>query len=245
MEDASHEDTARRYSPAQVALATLLGWPLAGAILLAVNAHRRGDRDASSMTVFIGMLSTAALMSALYILPPDVPGLASVVGFPALAAYLVARLVRRGESGQPPPPCASWGWTVATGLICGLATVGLVLAFPPEQADDVQTLQFRRGEEIRYTAGATAADARALGARLHQIGYFDGRQNKTVRLSTRDGTVVIAFVLKTGRWRNPNVIRVFRHMRADLAERIFPERPVEIHLCNDQFEAQKRLAPTP
>lgn len=235
------------YSPLQVGLATLLGWPIAGSALLSANYRKLGDRDAASMVFFLGMLGTAMLMSLLFILPRSAGSAAALIGMPAFGMYLIAGSAQGAacaRSRRAGAPGGSWAWAVGIGLACGLATLGLLAAFPPDEAAAVVgTVTVAPGEEVQFTRAATESRAQRLGQFLKEIGYFNAKWPKTVRLDKRRGTFLISFALKAGRWRNPNHVRVFREMCADMASRVFDGHPIELRLCNRDMEPKKTLRP--
>jgi hypothetical protein len=251
----------RLYSPAQVGVATLLGWPIAGSILLSANYQKLRHGEAAGMAFFIGMLGTAVLMSLAFVLPWNAGSLAGLVAVPPAVMCLVARLLpggtaapsaplRAGPSGDPqaraPVPHApgSWRRAVGIGLVCGAGTVGLLVAFPPRESyADLPAVSLGVGEEVEYGPGTSEADAVALGRFLKEVGYFDGQEAKTVRLVRKGEAWIVSFALKEGLWRNPNYLRVFERMREEMAERVFAGRPVELRLCNGRMEPKKTLTP--
>lgn len=233
----------RLYSPTQVALATFLGWPIGGASLLAANYRRRGHHDPASMTFFFGMLGTAVLMCVYYLLPRTAPAIAGLIAVPAFAMGLIAHLIHGAACRTA--PLGSWRWTAIIGVLCGIATTTLLLAFPPDDlAADLRSVHITVGERVQHARGATERDARRLGQFLQSVGYFDGRGPKTVRLTRPRGTYLVAFALKDGRWRNPNTVRLFRTLRTDIVDSVFGGHPVEVRLCDRSMRTKKTLRST-
>lgn len=77
------------YTPNQVALATFLGTPLGGFVLMALNERRLGRTSVAVKTILLGVLATAVLLGLSFMLPDNFPSfpipLASVVGMRAIA----------------------------------------------------------------------------------------------------------------------------------------------------------------
>jgi hypothetical protein len=102
-------------------------------------------------------------------------------------------------------------------------------------------IEYAGGEEIYYTKGATEADARALGAFLRGVGFFDGQSPKSVQVSFDGKRPVIAFVVEDWTLEDPQLHQEFRTIGQQASERTFGGRPVEIHLCDEYFNVKKRL----
>lgn len=61
------------YSAKAIAIATFIGAPIAGCILLAHNTRKLGDARSASMTLIWGIVTTAVLMIVCYFLPEKFP----------------------------------------------------------------------------------------------------------------------------------------------------------------------------
>jgi len=226
-----------------VGVATLLGWPLAGAVLLSANYRRLAHGEAAGMAIFLGMLGTAVMMSIAALVPLHAGSVAALALLPAAGMWLLARflLVASGrQAAGSAAPEGAWPRTVLLGLAVGGLTAGLAYAYWPEP---VGTVAFGPEESVQYTGGAGKADADTLGRFLKSDGYFDGRGAKTVRLARRGQTLVVSFVVKEGLWRNPNIVEGFERLRTALSAQAFGGRPVEVRLCGERLEAKKTLRP--
>jgi hypothetical protein len=62
------------YTPNHVALATFLGTPLGGSIVLALNERRLGRGRSAVVALLVGVVTAAALIGIAFALPKDVPG---------------------------------------------------------------------------------------------------------------------------------------------------------------------------
>lgn len=61
------------YSPGQVAWASFLGSPIAGAILMALNFRRLTDFKSANYTLVCGLMGTCLLFVLAFFLPENVP----------------------------------------------------------------------------------------------------------------------------------------------------------------------------
>jgi hypothetical protein len=66
-------DDAKVYSPQQVAIATVLGAPLAGSFLLAQNFRVLGKRREQRWTLVCGLAATVVLLAIAFVLPEKFP----------------------------------------------------------------------------------------------------------------------------------------------------------------------------
>lgn len=125
-----HVAGAPVYTPNQIALATFIGSPVAGTVLLALNERRLG-RDALFLpTLLVGFLASIALVGIGAVLPDGVPtmpfALLGIFGMrgaahlrqQALVADYVARGGRKGSS-----------WTAfGVGLLGMVVVLAVILA---------------------------------------------------------------------------------------------------------------------
>ena len=117
------------YSANQVALATFLGTPLGGSVIMAINERRLGRPQAAVLAVVLGALASAVLVGIGFLLPDGAPtaplGLVTVVGLRLIAhkrqhAIVDAHTIAGGKRGS--------GWAAA-GIGIASAIVVLVPVF--------------------------------------------------------------------------------------------------------------------
>jgi hypothetical protein len=72
------------YKPSHVALATFLGTPLGGSIVLALNERRLGRKQSAVIALLVGVVTAAALVGLAFALPKNVPG--APLGIAAIVA---------------------------------------------------------------------------------------------------------------------------------------------------------------
>ncbi len=116
---------AALYDYRHVALATFLGTTLGGALLMALNEHRRGRTIVALNTLLAGFVGTWFLLTIAYVAPDNIPtyplSLASLVVMVAIARWRQGKVVRQhyaagGKHGS--------GWAAAgLGLVSLLAVV--------------------------------------------------------------------------------------------------------------------------
>lgn len=120
----------RLYSNGQIALATCLGAPLAGCLLLARNHQVLGKGAAAWQPVVIGLVTTAVLIALGLLLPENVPG----VGFSFGSCFGMYYYAKQWQGGaieahlNAGAPRGSWGAVVAVGLGCSVVLIGLIIA---------------------------------------------------------------------------------------------------------------------
>ena len=116
------EPVSRLYSPSQVAVSSLLGSPVAGALLLALNEKKLGRNARALWAAAGGIFGTAALVAVGALLPAAAAqglGVGSIV-----AMHRIALMTRDARAGQEPEKPGSWGIAVALGAACFVLIVG-------------------------------------------------------------------------------------------------------------------------
>jgi O-antigen/teichoic acid export membrane protein len=81
---------AALYTPNHVGLATFLGTPFAGSVLMAINEHRVGRTGTAVKTAAAGFVGTGLLLAVASLLPDGVPRFPISIG-PLLLMVAVAR----------------------------------------------------------------------------------------------------------------------------------------------------------
>jgi len=165
-------EAVKLYTPRQVGLAAFLGAPLGGAVLIAVNYARLGNRKGARIAIVLGFAATAALIGLALWLP--IPKSFPHVVIPMLVAWATAgiavwlqgaALAARGAEGATAPP--TWA-AAATGLLCGVLIAGIVVvsaltgwfAGPAERYNDRAVALQSRGDIDRAISYYDSAIAR-------------------------------------------------------------------------------------
>jgi hypothetical protein len=111
------------YTANNVALATFLGTPLAGAVLMAINERRIGRSDVAVKTLLAGLGGAALLVGLGVVLPDNIPsfpiGIGSLFVMAQIAKSRQGAIVQRHllAGGKP-----ASGWAAAgIGLLCMIA----------------------------------------------------------------------------------------------------------------------------
>lgn len=118
------------YTPNQILLASFLGAPIAGVILMAVNEQRLGRPKGVLTSLAIGVALTAVVLGLAFVLPDNFPGLPlSLLGMGAIRALVqmkqadaVARHLQwGGRKGS--------GWVAAgVGVLGGVIVIVVAVA---------------------------------------------------------------------------------------------------------------------
>jgi hypothetical protein len=242
---AVHRPEYKLFAPGHVGLAAFLGGPVGAFAILAINYFRLGKPRAAWGIIACGLIACAALMRISLALPEGAPGFLF-----ALPLFLVLWGLAKGLQGHAyGEHVRQGGETASGGAAAGLGLLGaglylgvfLGVYLGYEQLASGNKIDFGSGEEIYYAQGATEADARALGASLRDVGFFDGRGPKAVRLSCVGNRMVVAFVVQDWVLNDPRAQQGFRTIARQAADRAFNGRPVEVQLCDEYFEVKKRM----
>jgi hypothetical protein len=223
-----------------VALATFLGSPLAGALVMANNLRHVGKTGPAIVTVFAGLLGTAALCALGFVLPAGAPGmLLPVVSVGVM--FGAARITQsemlhrhRAAGGREASMWLAGGLGLAGLAVVGIGIVGIALAMPPA------AVKFGPDQEVTYEDGATEADARAVGDALKEQGFFAAAGGgAAVRVTKSGATYEVGFVVKDGTWNNPAHIDAFREVGKSVRDRT--GKRIRVLLLNDWLMTKKTI----
>ena len=223
------------YSAGQMALATFLGTPFAGCLLLGKNYSRLRKPGAAWLAYAIGAIVTGLLLFAAIAVEgyPRIFSVAGVIAIGVLGRALQGdayELHERSGGRQ-----ASWWVTVGLSLLTTLCWVLLVVAaVVAYEYASVEPSVERNGGEV-FHPGATAAEATAVADFLAERGYFDG-DAASVRLEREGDRMVALFVVKETAIRDDKVKTFFEGLASELSERGLGGKPVDIYLTDDQWE---------
>lgn len=97
---------------------------------------------------------------------------------------------------------------------------------------------------VYYKGGATEDQAKALGAYLLQIGYFDKQSEKTVHLAYENGQHVLHLVVDQQKLSEPvDVAAAFWIMQPGLRQQVFNNSPIRIVLADAQLKTLHTIDP--
>ncbi len=230
------------YTPGAVALATLLGSPIAGGVLLGLNYKRLGQRNRLWPAILGTVLVTALLVVVGSFIDSNPAttslGVVLTVAMRAVAKSLQGDAIdRHTQSG---------GRTESMWAAAGIGLAGLVVVFGSilgvylaREALLHPKVTIGTKDTVTYTKPATREDAERLGEALKRQTYFSDR-GASVLLSkdpkASPGTTV-AFVVKDGTWDRPEMVEAFEEIGREVA----PETggfPIRIQLANADQETK-------
>jgi hypothetical protein len=225
-----------------VYIASALGSPIVGAILIARNYSHLGQKSKARWAVILGIAGTIAAIPALYYLPQSLTlagQLVLMLVTGGLAEYLQGAAIK--EHVRHGGALAS-RWLAAGAGTIGLAvTGGLLLLGVYGQKLAVQTANVTIGtkDNIFYSGSATAADANALGQKLKDIGYFSDKGLSAEVFKDANGEA-IGFMVKDGVWNQPDMVFGYERIALQAAPAVGGS-PVRLRLENAMRQTQKEV----
>jgi hypothetical protein len=219
-----------------VALATFLGAPLAGSILMALNYRRLHRGGAAAAILAAGTILTAgAVFSSL-----AVPGPAARV-WPILMSLLMMYGARVFQGAGVERHVRSGGglgsrW-VASGLGVAFALPFLFYMFYPADASRI-TVGTR--DVIIYSGSATQQDAQALGQALRETGYFTDK-GFTVVMAKGKGGAAVSFVVRDGAWNDSEVVTGVKEMARSIAPSA-GGLPLKVRLVDSELKTKREAS---
>jgi hypothetical protein len=230
--------TYRLYTPTQVAVAALIGSPVAGCFLLSRNAKRMGRSELPWLLV--GIAWTAGLLAFAVTGTTEQP-----TAFASLGSVGVVAILARSTQGvalqyHQRAGGARGSWSVAIGA--GLVALAIVFAVlfgagqlltPPPKVDAGSAI-------VYYEDGATRAEARLLAARLGALGYFDDAHPARVKLHRNHDRRTISFALTGATYEDRGAQRAFAEL-AEQFSRLLGGEPVDLWLCDESWDRHVAL----
>ncbi len=225
------------YDSNAVAIASFLGGPIPGTVLMAINYRRLGQARYAALAMLAG-LSTITIGVLFHSLFPHSTSIALGVSLGA-ATWRVAEKLQGpavGEHVNRGGPLGS-GWV---GGILGTAFMLFVLAliFLPGIINPKVTVATNL--EIYYSQSATRQDAQALGDSLTQVGFTPATKASIFLSKNKNDGTVLSFVLQDGFWDRPGVVWSFENIGRGVAPAI-GGLPLKVRLINNKKEVKREF----
>lgn len=231
------------FDASSVTIATLLGAPVAGAILMAVNYRRLGKEVNAAVVFLCGLTVTILAMVSGNLIPAtalySVP-IILLVGMRSIAQSLQGPAVKQhvnsgGKLGS------RW---IAFGLGIGALVVilgGLLILLVIQQVSTISSSKVTIGanDTVYFYGAATKENAQVLGDKLKSIGYFNDK-GVTVLLSKGKGGTMVSFAVKEGAWDSPQLVSNFEEIGREIAPAV-GGFPIRVRLMNSQRQPKKEM----
>lgn len=206
----------RLYDAKSITIATVLGSPVAGTGLMALNYRRLGRTRSAAMTLAIGVAATATGIALGSVLPSYASSaiavgllVATMNAAKALQGTTIDKHLRRGGR-------LSSRWAAAgVGIVCPAIAFGAPYSFYLV-TQSTKKIVVGSKDEVDYSGAATKHDAEALGAALQASGYFRGR-GVGVFLSKGPTATTVSFVVDKRALNDSNVIGEFEEVGREVA----------------------------
>ena len=227
-----------------VGLATLIGGPVAGSFLMAVNYRRLGLMGKAVMALAIGAIVTGFAILFGWNLP-------SSVTFPlALALLFVTQRLARFLQGPAIQNHLEHGGSLAsrwTAFASGLGFMAVLFgvafltvyksggAFAASKSVVIGTK-----DEVYYSGSATKQDAETLGNALKSDSYFTDRGADVLLTKGTDSTT-LSFVVQDKFLSQPGLLGSFEEVARQVAPSV-GGYPVQLRIMNTAREVQLESA---
>lgn len=226
-----------------VGLATFLGTPLAGSILMALNYRRLGEKAAAGTMVAGGIVLTGLSILLGYALPS---GASATVGIAVLMGVVYGAKALQGaqveEHTRRGGKLASRWIAFGTGLAV-LAPVVLVIVIYATVGNPSKKVVIGTKDQVFYSGDAREEDATALGRALKSHGYFQDKGAAAVVAKAKN-LLTVSFVLKDGYWDDPEHVSAYANLGREIAPAI-GGLPLNVRLVNSRLEVEKEVTVGP
>ena len=227
------------YSPNQILAATLIGGPLAGAWMTAVNYRRLAQRRNAVITIVVALLAVTSFgVLATNSHASTLIGL-GLYGLTILLSRLLQGTAFRSHIARQ--GCVAEHQSCVRVCLIGFAIMlwPTMTAFRLD-ADRPLTRELKLGKcQVYYRDGATIDEARELCKLLDVI--VKDRSDFSVRLAHAHGRVTLELVVKPHVLTDPQAPRMIHPLAEPLSAKLFYGQPVDIFLDDDQLERHVSL----
>ncbi|HMG86646.1 MAG TPA: hypothetical protein VK574_13025 [Terracidiphilus sp.] len=220
------------YDARAVALATFLGTPVAGGILIALNYRRIGRPGTAVKTMIAAIVGTGLLILVGW----DIPhGLDSLI---AIGVMFAMKAIAKSFQGHTITEHVAGGGKLASmwsACWIGLATLAALFGcifLVLYMKDRLPGVMVGSKDEVFYSGSATKEEAQALGTALKTDGYFSDKGTNVILVKGKDGTK-IQFVVKEGVWNQVPMVEGFEIVGQQVAASV-GGLPIEVDLLNKE-----------
>jgi hypothetical protein len=237
----------RLFDSTSVAIATLLGSPVAGTLLMGINYQRLGKGGKAAAAMVIGLVATIVAIVFGNFVPYT---FSSVVAIGLLLTTRSCAQVLQGpavsehvaQGGKLGSRWAALGIGVAfLAAIFGaifLVTFVRQIGHPQTMSENAKVI-IGTQDTVYYSGSATQQDAKTVGDKLKEIEYFADR-GVTVLLSKEKGHFVVSFVVKEGVWNNSDMVTAFQEIGGELAP-VLGTSPIVVRLDDKERNTKKEF----
>jgi hypothetical protein len=225
------------YDSGAVAIASFLGGPVPGTILMAMNYRRMGRPN---QALLAGLAGVSTLLAAVLVgnLLPNSVATALGVGL-ATATWKAAQALQGPDVDRHVNEGGTLGsrW-VASGIGSVFLCAFLALVFLPEI---LSPKKITTGNlDVYYSGSATQSDAQGLGDALAKIGFAPTTKASVFLSKSKSEAPIVSFVVQDGFWNRPSVVLAFGNIAQSVAPTL-GGYPLKVRLINGKQETQKEF----
>ncbi len=237
----------RLYNVWAVALATFLGSPLAGTVLIASNYRKLGQGNNGVLALVVGAAASAGLI-LMGLRTTYSPTVASIV------LLVCTGLAARELQGNAIDTHVAWGgqlysrWravgvALLTMLVLGCAVFGYLYytgelqRIMSQMSSPQSVVTIGTKDKVVFSGTATNNDATALGNALKTAGYFQDN-GAMVLLNKTASSTTISFAVQDGAWNNATDVSEFETLVRTVASSV-GGLPIDMRLVNTTLVIEK------
>lgn len=233
------------YDTGSVGIATFLGSPIAGTVLMAINYRRMGKPSAGVVAVLLGILATALALGSGFVIKGNSGSSAIAIGM-LIATIAAARQLQgptidahRAAGGK----IASRWLGAGIGLLIGIVVFGAIILYVVFHSGLPGTRLAIGEDEIYYSGSATEIEARALGDALKKEGFLTNK-GVSIQLDKSGGKTTISFVVQDGVWNDEHNVTVFQRLVRNISPSV-GGLPITLRFLDSEAEVHKEVVVTP
>jgi hypothetical protein len=227
------------YTSRQVGAATFFGGPLGGSWLLAMNYRRLGAPGKARLTIVFGALASALLI----VIAMGMHGSGSVL--PIVSVFAMVSTARVLQGADVERHIALGGQRGSSWRAIGLGVASLAISlgavFGIAYAQETRHRIVLGKTEVRYTDGATRAEAEAVGDTLLTLAAISPDRDQTIEVRRDEGRPVVEFVVQDFVLSTAGMKLQFHVLASDLSSKAFHGEPTDLWLTDDELRPRVKL----
>jgi hypothetical protein len=227
--------TYKLYDSGAVALASFLGGPIPGTILMALNYRRLGRPNHALLAIMAGWSAFLGAVLLGNVLPH---GTTTGIGIGLSAAtWRTAQTLQGHDIDQHINRGGQVGtrW-VGTGIGSLFLCAFLALIFLPEILSPKKIAVGNL--DVYYSGLATQSEAQGLGDALTKIGFVPANKVSVFISKSKNESPILSFVVQDGFWNRPSVALAFGNIAQSVAPAL-GGYPLKVRLINGKKEVEK------
>ncbi|MCZ6674187.1 MAG: hypothetical protein O7C75_14755 [Verrucomicrobia bacterium] len=231
------------FSIRAIGVATFLGGPLAGGVLIGLNFDKLGNKKARNYAYVLGTLSTVLIFWGILSLPSSIIDRVPNLLIPAIYTFIVVNLAKKFqlkaiESNLERGGNNGSGWVVAGVSLVAMALilatiVGYAWSIKPYEFEGEAYIHGIQKNEIYHNEDVEEQTLKQFGDYLMEWGYFHPEYAGTAQIQKVNSGYKVYLAYPKMHWIDPGFLEKIRSLGSDLEEQVLKDKVAIILVSED------------